>query len=148
MTAERTGLAFDEEPVRQDKSCGECGRDYRLIRAFIKRDDVAIAVAFVALHRHGGIAEAWIDAILGTWGDDSVNDHVTFGCRVGPVTGQPEPAASLVDAAGPYADRPIWGSKLTREQALSHPQLSDYWQIVDFLLVGEAEIHAHIYHRG
>jgi hypothetical protein len=35
-------------------------------------------------YRHD-VHEAWIDAILGSWGDNQFDDHVTFGCRVGPV---------------------------------------------------------------
>jgi hypothetical protein len=138
-------LTFDGELVRQDKACSDCGRTYRLIRAFILRDGDAYAAAFIALHEHGHINEAWIDVILGTWGDDTINDHVTFGSRVGPVEGQSEPAASLVDGAIPYENRPIWGLKLTREQALGHSRLPEYWDVVDYLLLKDAEIHAHVY---
>lgn len=145
MTGVPARLGFDEEPDRQERVCAECRQAHRLIRSFIKRGDAANAIAFTALHRHGGQSEAWIDVILGTLGEDTSDDHITFGCRVGPVVGQSEPAATLVAAAIPYSDRPIWGRKLSREEALVHPRLAEYWEVVDFLLVSEPETHAHVY---
>ena len=115
------------------------------MRAFLANGGDAYAVAFAALHTHGGMREAWIDTILGTWGEDSASDHVTFGCRVGPVEGQDDPAATAVDAALPYSDKPIWGTKLSRAAALDHPRLAEFWEVVDFLLVADPVIHHHVY---
>lgn len=139
------GLALDGDVSRQDKACAECGRTYRLIKAFITRHGSAYAIAFVALHRHRSIREAWIDVIFGTFGENATHGHITFGCRVGPVEGQAEPAASLVTGAIPYGDQVIWGGKLTRDQALVHPRLPEFWEIVDYLLVNDDEIHSHVY---
>jgi hypothetical protein len=140
-----TSLSFDGEPNRQDKECAECGRSYRLVKTFIRRDGDAYGIAFTALHQHGGINEAWIDVVLGTFGENATDDHITFGCRVGPVEGQTEPAASLVTGGIPYGDQPIWGKKLTREQALVHPRLPECWDMVDYLLGNDRELHSHVY---
>ncbi|MCB1040593.1 MAG: hypothetical protein KDA94_13840 [Acidimicrobiales bacterium] len=35
--------------------------------------------------------------------------------------------------------------KLDRATAIAHPRLSDFWAIVDFLLVEHPLIHAHVY---
>jgi len=145
MASRPIGVALDGEPVRQDRACPECGRNYRLIKALIRRDGDAYAIAFIALHRHSGAPEAWIDVILGTFGMSSVDDHVTFGCRVGPIDAQKEPTASLVAAAVPYGSDLIWGQKLSREQALGHPRLAEYWAVVDYLLLNDSEIHSHVY---
>jgi hypothetical protein len=138
-------LEFDGEPDRQDKACAECGRSYRLIKAFITLDGRAYAVAFTALHRHNSTREAWIDVIFGTFGEDKTDDHITFGCRVWPIQGQAEPGASLVSGAIPYGAQPIWGQKLTREEAGVHPRLQEYWNVVDYLLLNDREIHSHVY---
>jgi hypothetical protein len=140
-------LTFDGEPGRQDEVCAQCGRSYRLIKTFIRRDGDAYAIAYTALHRHSAVPEAWIDVILGTFGENTTDDHITFGCRVGPIEGQTEPAASLVTGAIPYGDQAIWGQKLTCEQALAHPRLHDYWDVVDYLLLNDPEIHAHVYRK-
>ena len=141
-------LSFDETHVVERHECRDCGRHYRLVKAFVARGDEAVAVVMTALHVHDGLHEAWIDAILGTFGDDDVHDHVTFGCRVGAVQSQPDPGATLVDAAQPYADDGIWGRRLTRSEALAHPWLPQYWEVVDFVLVEDPVIEHHVYGHG
>ena len=103
-------LRLDFERDVSQRHCDSCGRDFVLVKGFVHRDDVPCAVYFVACHRHDGEREAWIDLILGTFGDDA-SDHVTFGARVGPVSGQIDPAATLVDAAIPYSDSAIFRPK-------------------------------------
>ena len=138
-------LAFDEPPTIQEQDCERCGRHYPLVKAFIQRDGSATAVTFTALHAHEGEREAWVDAILGTWGEDAPDDHVSFGCRVGPVANSDQPQATLVPAAQPYRNSPIWGQKLSREEALSHPRLQEFWEVVDFVLVADPVVHHHVY---
>jgi hypothetical protein len=81
-----------------------------VVTGFVYRDDDAYAANVASCYPHRD--EAWIDVIFGTWGADDTRDHVTFGCRVGPVAGQPRPACSLVAAASVTADDPIFGEKL------------------------------------
>jgi hypothetical protein len=138
-------LSFDEPPTIQEKDCAGCGRHYPLIKGFIVRDGVAAAITFTALHTHDEQREAWIDAILGTFGDDTPDDHLTFGCRVGPVANSDEPAATLVAAAEPYGSSSIWGQKLTRDDALAHPRLQEFWEIVDYVMVADSVVHHHVY---
>ena len=137
-------LSFDPERTVELKSCASCGRGFTLVKSFILDGDDAHAVLFAALHDHGE-REAWIDVILGSFGSEDYSDHVTFGCRVGPVQGQPDPAATAVAAAEPYGDSSIFGHKLTRAEALAHPLLSEFWRVVDFALVQDADIHFHVY---
>src|SRR6266446_1018254 len=105
----RLMLTFDPERQVSQHVCTRCGSEYRRIVRFLLRDGSAQAVCFAALHEHDGNREAWLDVILGTWAEAETDDHVTFGCRVGPVAGQTEPAASLVTAAAPYSDSPMFG---------------------------------------
>jgi hypothetical protein len=108
--------------------------------------DQAVAVYYVSCYRHDdGVREAWIDAIVGTWGEDTVNDHVTFGCRVGPVSDSPDPAASLVNGGEVAPDSPIFGQKLSREEGLAHPRIDDFWTIVDTILEHDELVREHIY---
>ena len=97
-----------------------------------------------ARHDHGS-PEAWVDVILGTFDAQDFTDHVSFGCRVGPVAGQAETAASLVAAATPYGPSPMFGQKLSRDSALVHPWLPAFWNIVDFLLIEDPDVHRHVY---
>jgi hypothetical protein len=137
-------LSFDPERSVELKSCDACGRGYTLVKSFLFDDDEPHAVLFAALHDHGE-AEAWIDVILGTFGTEDFTDHVTFGCRVGPVDGQEEPAATLVNAARPYGDSPLFGRKLARDEAIAHTLLPGFWRVVDFVLVSDPDVHFHVY---
>lgn len=137
-------LAFDPERAVDERVCPDCRRSYLNIKGFILKDNDAHAIFFAALHSHDA-PEAWIDVILGTFGDDDPSDHVTFGCRVGAIDGQLEPAATLVPAAKPYGNAPIWGVKLDREAALLHPRLPEFWEVVDFVLTKDDDVHSHIY---
>lgn len=137
-------LSFDPERTVELKSCADCGRGYTLVKTFILNGGAAHAILFAALHDHGE-REAWIDVILGTFGSENFADHVTFGCRVGPIHGQADPAATAVPAAAPYGDAPIFGRKLSRDEALASPLVSEFWRIVDFVLINDIDIHFHVY---
>lgn len=100
---------------------------------------------FASCYHHDGVHEAWIDAILGSWGQNTTDDHVTFGCRVGPVADSPAPAATLVDGGAAAPDAPLYGHKLTRDEGLAHPRLPDFWQLVDAVLEKDALVRGHIY---
>lgn len=128
----------------EPRSCPDCGRDFTLVKSSILKNGYGYGVVFAALHDHD-VREAWIDVVLGTFGEADYSDHVTFGCRVGPVDGQDEPAASLVGGAGPYGESPMFGRKLTRDEALVHSWLPAFWEVVDFVLFEDPKVRAHMY---
>ena len=137
-------LSFDSERSVETKSCDGCGRGYVLAKGFIYADGEPHAAYFAALHDHG-VAEAWIDVIVGTFGSGDFSDHVTFGCRVGAVEGQKEPAATVVPAAAPYGTSPLFGRKLSRDEALAHTWVQAFWAVVDFVLVEDPVVRRHVY---
>lgn len=139
-------LTLDGESHVRQQACDHCGAEYSLVTTYVLDGGTALAVSKTALHHHEG-AEAWLDVVFGSWHDDAATDHVTFGCRVGPVIGSPDPAATAVDAAAPYGDSAFWGRKLSRSEALAHPQIQQFWTVVDFLLVNEPSIAHHVYHH-
>lgn len=146
----RTGdLRLDGESTIDRSTCPDCGADYLLVKSFVLDNAGPYAIAFSALHWHGE-AEAWIDVIFGAFeGDAADDDRTTFGCRVGPVEGSDEPAATAVEAAVPYSDGPVFGRKLNRHEALTHSRVTDFWRVVDFLLEHEPAVAHHIYgHRA
>jgi len=143
-------LFLDGESDVRTSRCLDCGRDYTVVDSFVLDQDGPYAIAKTALHHHDGF-EAWMDVIFGSFSDDpaEVDDRVTFGCRVGPVAGSSEPAATAVQAGAAYEDSPSFGVKLSRERALSHDRVADFWSVVDFLLEAEPTINHHVYgHRA
>jgi hypothetical protein len=138
---------LSSEPDRnaRDEACAQCHRPYRRLTLFVHRNGAAHAICHVALHRHDGTREAWFDCILGSWIEGDPSDHVSFGCRVGEIARQSEPAASLVEAAVPFSDQSLWGRKLSRDEALAHPWLPDFWEVVDFVLLNDPDVRQHVY---
>lgn len=145
-------LTLDLDRTVTTHACPDCGGTREVVTGFVYRDDEPHAVYFASCypaHR-----EVWIDVILGTWDDDSEsqvsegkdaeadNDHVTFGCRFGQVEGQAIPACSLVTGAAMAPETStIYGQRLDRDQALAHPWLTSFWEIVDVVLVQDPTVH-------
>ena len=141
-------LSLDGAPEILEQKCSCCGTTYTVVDHFILLDGHSHAIAKSALHHHSGDHEAWIDVIFGPFGDDTTEERVSFGCRVGPIAGSTEPAATVVDAAQPYPDAPLWGHKLSREEALQQDSIAQFWGVVDWLLTTDPTIHGHVYRRG
>lgn len=114
------------------------------VAGFIYQNGDAHAIYFASCYHHEG-HEVWIDAVFSPTWADGADDHVTFGCRVGTVEGKSEPAASLVTAAAAFDESATFGQKLTREEALTHPMVGDFWALVDHVLTHDAVVSAHVY---
>jgi hypothetical protein len=124
--------------------CPKCRSVLRRVTGFVYNNGDAYAVYYASCYHHDG-HEVWIDVIFSDTWEEGINDHVSFGCRVGPVEGQTESAASLVQAGRAYSDSEMFGQRLTREQALHHPRLSSFWELVDHILVHDEVVAEHVY---
>lgn len=115
----------------------------------VSRDGAPYALFYASCYDHGDVRESWIDVVFGTWGEGAeYHDHLTFGCRFGPVANSDQPSATAVNAAFAAPDNVLFGQKLTRDVALQHPRLAEFWQIVDFVVATDPLVHAHHYgHR-
>jgi hypothetical protein len=138
-------FTLDGPPDTAEQTCSTCGATFLLIRHFILKDNNAYAMVKSELHMHDGKPEAWINAAFGSFIEDEYYDHVTFGSRVGLFTEDGELAASLVDAALTSSKSAEWGLLLTREQALEHHSLSAFWEVVDWLILEDPQVHPHLY---
>jgi hypothetical protein len=52
---------------------------------------------------------------------------------------------TAVPAAAAYSQSPFWGIKLSRDEALAHPRIDEFWEIVDYVLLTDPVVHAHVY---
>lgn len=135
----------DDRDVRFDE-CTHCQQPMTRIAGFVLKDGGAHAIYFATCYHHDG-HEVWIDVVFSPTWDDTSDDRVTFGCRVGPIEGQPEGAASLVPAAQNRRESRTFGYKLTRDEALLHPQLAEFWEVVDYVLLRDPDVSEHMYGR-
>lgn len=142
-----SSAALEIEPGSKvvDGTCDHCGQPMTRVTSFVTQHGDAHAVCFASCYHHEDGHEVWLDVVFSpTWGEDP-SDRVSFGCRVGPVEGQPEPAASLVAAAAAWPDSEMFGTRLSRDDALAHPLLRGFWQVVDHVLVHEPVVRDHLY---
>ncbi|GII34964.1 hypothetical protein [Planotetraspora mira] len=133
-----------------EKTCECCGQPSRRTWCMVTRDGLPYAMFFAACYSHAGVRESWTDVVFGTWGQGTdYHDHLTFGCRFGPGAGSDLPGATAVDAASVAPDGPLYGHKLTRAEALAHPKLSEFWEVIDFVVATDPLVHQHHYgHRA
>lgn len=136
---------FIQDTEVSETTCDCCGAVRKVVRAFVgdEQATTAAVLAYCYPPHLDDPSEIWLDAILGTWGDDDVNDHITFGCRFGPVDGEGGDACSLTDAAQLDDPKPIYGKRLTREQALVSPRLHEFWSVVDVMFTSDPTIGEH-----
>jgi hypothetical protein len=50
-----------------------------------------------------------------------------------------------VQAAATFSDSALFGRELDRDQALQHPLLSEFWQVIDFILIEDPTVHEHVH---
>lgn len=138
-------LSFDGEPLVRRSRCDDCGGEHERVNGFVLRDEDPYAVYFATWYPHH--QEAYIDVVLGSFSEDAPgDDRVTFGCRIGHVASQRDPAASLVQAGTTLSDTSEWGTRLDRPTALEHPRLEDFWNVVDWLVENDPTLHEHVFH--
>jgi hypothetical protein len=141
-------LTLDSDRHERSFTCDCCQAPIDRAWCFVLADGAPYALYYASCYHHVDRShDAWIDVIFGTWGKgvDAMTDHVSFGCRVGPVPGQTSPAASLVNSGAIYPDNALWGEKLDREAALRHPRLAEFWAVTDFILESDSGVNSHLY---
>ncbi|WP_051830416.1 MULTISPECIES: hypothetical protein [Streptomyces] len=141
-------LTFGPDRQTRTFTCECCEAPIERSWNMVHADGAPYALYYANCYHHRDRDhDAWIDVVFGTWGQgaEAMTDHVSFGCRVGPVLGQTEPAATLVDAGTIYPDGPLFGRKLDRAAGLVHPQLRDFWAVVDYVLANDPLVNRHLY---
>lgn len=136
--------SFSGEPTVDRRRCPDCGTEHESVTGFVLKDGSAHAVYYADWYPHS--KEAFVDVVLGPWREPDYPDQVTFGCRLGPVEGQDGPAASLVTGGASKSDHALFGTKLDREAALQHPMLTEFWDVIDWLVVNDPTLHENVYH--
>lgn len=129
------GLTIAERKVR-NRRCPDCGRAFEHVTGFVADAAGAHSVYFAACHGHPE-HEAQIDVVLGTWGGPDASDHLTFSCLL-----RPDGAMAVDATVAVAASRrdPLIGRRLTRAEALSHPWVTTFWQVVDVIATEDASV--------
>jgi hypothetical protein len=128
------GLSFQDRNVAE-RLCDGCGGNYDFVTGYILKSGDAYAIYYVSCSGHRDEPRVNLDAIFGTWIADAWTDRVTFSCQI-----RPE-GAGCMDA--PVAlSQPVeaMGVPLTRQLALAHPRVAEFWQVVDFICLHDPAV--------
>lgn len=129
-------FSLDPDRSPREVTCPKCGRKHPEVTGFVFADGDRYAIYKAHFYDHDE-REVYFDAILGSFDDEeSYADHITFGCRYGWVEGHPEPTCSLVTPTN-YSDSPIWGKRLTRDEALADARIQDFWDLFDWAFLND-----------
>ena len=103
-----------------------------------------LAVFMSFLYDHGGGPEVFMDLIVGPWGEGAdPRERLTFSSRTGPVEGG-SIASTLLDGGYMAPDLPLYGTKVSREEGLAHPQIAIIWSYFDSVLADIPSLSAHL----
>ncbi|WP_134738509.1 hypothetical protein [Nocardioides sp. 503] len=142
-----SALVIEADPTVTEHTCARCSQPFQRVQGYVHRDGDAHAVYIASCYHHDG-HEVFIDAVFSRTWEDAADDHFTFGCRVGQVAGQSDPGASLTTGATAFTHSPFFGRKLSREEAIGHPLIGDFWALVDHILVRDPVVRDHVYGPG
>jgi hypothetical protein len=69
-----------------------------------------------------------------------------FGCRIGHVADQDDPACSLAQAAARRSGSALFGARLSPQLARGHPRLGEFWAVTDWLILNDELLHQNVFH--
>jgi hypothetical protein len=129
-------LELGSEVANLDCDC--CGKPFRSVCGFIKKDEWAYCVYFATLQTGHDEIQVGLSVSIGKWWDDSlsaVRQREWVYMRVWPSDSGSGFELRLEDPdSSRHADNKMMGRKLTVERARKHPHLDDFFAVSDFIV--------------
>jgi hypothetical protein len=125
----------------------DCGKMHDRVTGFVNHEtNGALAIFYADCVHHDGKHEAYIDVVLDNdWDPDQptriIGHRFTFGCRYGYIDGHGF-ACSLTAPGGGHP-REVFGTALSREDALVHEWLPLFWDVVDLIIEKDPTVRKH-----
>lgn len=132
-------IEFVAGPDRE--KCPDCGGDRVSHAGEVTGPDGLVARFGAWEYAHGEGPEIFLDVTFGTRGLLGFVPSETFGTRFGAADGHDAPVCTLVTGAATAPRLARRGRRLTRDEALAHPRLDEFWHVVDQVI--EAIPHRH-----
>ncbi len=134
---------FRVEPTgaSEPTHCECCGNTSKTVWGFVYRNDVATAAYFVQWTENSAKHKPNFDLLIGTWGDDQVNDKKLVSWLYN-ATQQAGGSFMAIDSSTrPAAASALCDQALTREQAISDSKLMEIsTSILDAILLNDDRI--------
>jgi hypothetical protein len=131
-----------EFPKPQTSICECCGGATTRLTRFVHEDGDAFAIYYAAFsdeHQESGVTGI---ISLGDWDEDSIPEsRVAFAFRLW--EGEETFNVTIFDASeSQWSDAKVLGRKLSREEALAHPRITDVYHITDHMTEEDPDIQA------
>jgi hypothetical protein len=125
----------------EQEACPDCG-GVRVVHAgeALGLDD-DVHARFRAFEYDHDEPEVFVEVTFGRSHLGQFRPDETFAARFGPVEGHHEAACSLVPAGIGAPESTPLGHRLTRDEALAHPRLEQFWVLNDLVLEHLAQGH-------
>lgn len=128
--------------VRDDEQqCPDCGGRRVCHAGTVEGLPDGLAARFRAYEYDHAEPEVFVEVTFGRTRVVGFRPDETFAARYGAVDGQHEPACSLVPGGMTAPPQARLGRRLTREEALEHPRLDQFWAVNDLVLERLADGH-------
>src|ERR1044072_2575778 len=115
--------------------CDCCGNETRTIWGYVYSGEQTIACYFLQWTRHMPTHFPNLDFLIGTWGDDSINDRKLVSWRYSP-SGQSFMA--IDSSTRPAASSPLCTKALSRDDVVSNASLmASATQLIDAVWLGD-----------
>jgi hypothetical protein len=119
-------------------TCGCCGKPFKSVCGFIKKNDWAYSTYFATLQSGHKEIRVGLTVSIGKWWDDSdeaVAQREWVYMHVWPSESGSGFEVRLEEPdSSRHADSQILGCKLQPEQARSHPLLDEFFAVSDFII--------------
>ena len=129
-------LELGSEVAKLECEC--CGKSFKSVNGFIKKDDWAYSAYFATLQTGHDEIAVGLSVSIGKWWDDSraaVRQREWVYMRVWPSeTGSGFEVRLEEPDSSRHANSKILGEKLTPEKARKHPRLDDFFAVSDFII--------------
>jgi len=129
-------LELGGEVARLECDC--CGKPFKSVCGFIKKDDWAYSTYFATLHTGHDEIAVGLTVSIGKWWDDSrtaVQGRKWVFMRVWPSDSGTGFEVRIEEPdSSRHANSKILGKKLTTENARKNPLLDDFFAVSDFII--------------
>ena len=129
-------------------ACGCCGKPFKSVNGFIKKDNWAYSVYFASLQTGHDEICVGLTISIGKWWDDSnaaVQQREWVYMRVWPSeTGSGFEVRLEEPDSSRHADNESLGKRLTSEDARKSPHLDDFFAVSDFIIDNDPAVWSYL----
>jgi hypothetical protein len=135
-TQKPSTFSLELGPEVANVTCDHCGKPFKSVNGYIKKDDWAYSVYFATLQTGHDEIEVGLSVSIGKWWDDTAVDERSWVyMRVWPSeSGSGFEIRVEEPEASRHLNSKMLGRKLSCEEARQSPLLNDFFAVADYAI--------------